>query len=122
MKFAVAFSAAALAAVVSFSGAEAANRKVDIVNKTGQTLTHFYASTTNADSWEEDILGKDTLEDGDSQDIGFHRADKSCKWDLKVVYSDDDSSAVWSDVDLCSISKITIKYNRKSDTTSAVFD
>jgi hypothetical protein len=38
------------------------------------------------------------------------------------VYEDDDSSAVWYGIDLCEISRITIRYNRKSDTTSASFD
>jgi hypothetical protein len=38
------------------------------------------------------------------------------------VYHDDDSSAVWHDIDLCSVAKITIRYNRKTDTTSATFD
>ena len=42
--------------------------------------------------------------------------------DLKVTYSDDDSSAVWEKIDLCTVEKITIHYNRKSDETSATFD
>jgi hypothetical protein len=43
-------------------------------------------------------------------------------FDLKVVYSDDDSSAVWEKIDLCTVEKITIHYDRKNDVTKATFD
>jgi len=93
-----------------------------IVNKTGYDIKEVYVSPTKSDDWQEDVLGEDLLSDGDSWKIKFSRSTKTCKWDLKVVYSDDDSTATWNSIDLCSIGKITIKYNRKSDTTSAVFD
>jgi hypothetical protein len=104
--------------------AQAAEAKQDfeLVNKTGYEIKHVYVSPTKTDDWEEDVLGKDTLDDGDSWEIKFKRAEKTCNWDLKVVYSDDDSSAVWGNVDLCTIEKITIRYNRKSDKTSATFN
>ena len=109
MKFAVAFSAAALAAVVSFSGAEAANRKVDIVNKTGQTLTHFYASTTNADSWEEDILGKDSLDDGESFEADIDDGTGKCIFDFKAVF-ESGQSLIKKRINVCEISTFT--YNK----------
>ncbi len=93
-----------------------------LVNKTGYEIKHVYVSPSKSDDWEEDVLGKDTLDDGDAWNIKFHRSTRSCMWDLKVVYADDDSSAVWHDIDLCEVEKITIRYNRKSDTTSATFD
>jgi hypothetical protein len=38
---------------------------------------------------------------------------------LKVVFDDDGSSVVWEEFDLCSIDKITLKYNRKTQEVSA---
>ena len=52
--------------VVSAMGASAADRRVEIVNKTGMTMTEFYASNTGASDWEEDILGVDVLANGDT--------------------------------------------------------
>lgn len=117
------FLAAAIATSLS-AGAALAQAKQDftLVNKTGYEIKAVFVSPVKTDDWEEDVLGDDTLDDGDSTDIHFARKEKTCKWDLKVVYADDDSAAVWGGVDLCKVSKITIKYNRKSDTTSAVFD
>ena len=90
-----------------------------LVNKTGYQIEKVFVSPTKSDDWQDDILGRGTLDDGEKVDITFHRAATGCKWDLKVVYTDDGSSAVWQALDLCTISKVTIRYDRKSDTTSA---
>ncbi len=105
-------------------GARAAEARQDfvLVNKTGYTISEVYVSPTKSDDWEEDVLGRDTLDDGEAWEIRFHRAAKTCKWDLKVVYEDDDSEAVWPAIDLCAVGRITIHYNRKTDTTSADFE
>ena len=102
----------------------AAEAKQDftLVNKTGYEIKQVFVSPTKTDDWEEDVLGKDTFADGDTWDIKFHRSTTSCAWDLKVVYSDDNSSAIWGDIDLCKVEKITIKYDRQKNVTSAVFD
>ncbi len=115
---------AALFAFAFASPALAADAKQDfeLVNKTGYDLNAVYVSPSKANDWDQDIMGQDVLGDGESVEIAFDRADKSCKWDLKVVYSDDGSSAVWSNIDLCTISRITIRYNRKTDKTTASYD
>ncbi|WP_210208201.1 hypothetical protein [Rhodoplanes roseus] len=116
-------SAAALVSMVATTAlAQGSRQDFTLVNRTGYDISEVYVSPGKANDWEEDILGDDGLEDGDSVNITFRRAGKTCIWDLKVVYSDDDSSAVWHDINLCQVEKITLRYNRKSDTTSATFD
>ncbi len=117
--------AMALVAMIGFAAplaAAEAKQDFTLVNKTGYDIDKVFVSPSKSGDWEEDVLGKDTLDDGDSWEIKFHRATRTCKWDLKVVYSDDGSSAVWYDIDLCSVEKITIRYDRKRDKTTAVFD
>lgn len=118
------FASALMFGSLVAGNAFAAEAKQDftLVNKTGYEIKSVYVSPSKSNDWEEDVLGRDTFADGDSWDIKFHRAAKTCKWDLKVVYSDDDSDAVWDNIDLCSVSKITIKYDRKKNVTSAIFD
>lgn len=119
------FIVAAVAALgLSFAFAapavsEEGKQNFTLVNKTGYAISEVYVSPSKSNDWEEDVLGKDTFEDGDTWEIKFHRAAKPCMWDLKVVYDDDDSEAVWGGIDLCKVSKITIHYNRKADQTSA---
>jgi len=90
-----------------------------MVNKTGYRIDKVFVSPTKSDEWEDDVLGRDVLDDSETVEIKFHRAATGCKWDLKVVYADDGSSAIWQALDLCTISKVTIRYNRSTDTTSA---
>ena len=117
----VAACAAALA-LTAPAGAQEAKQNFKLVNKTGYELKALYVSPSKSDDWEDDVLGQDTLGDGEAVNVRFKAKTSTCKWDLKVTYSDDDSSAVWSNIDLCTVEKITIKYNRKSDETTASFD
>jgi hypothetical protein len=116
------FAAALMSVAVATSASAQSKQDFTLVNRTGYDISEVYVSPSKADDWEEDVLGDSELGDGVQTTIRFKRAGKNCKWDLKVVYSDDDSSAVWNNIDLCSISKITIRYNRKNDQTSALFD
>jgi hypothetical protein len=102
--------------------AEEAKQDFQLVNSTGYELKALFVAPSKSDNWEEDVLGQDVLADGQAVTIHFKPTTNTCVYDLKVVYSDDDSSAVWQKIDLCKIGKITIKYDRKSDTTSATFD
>jgi hypothetical protein len=116
---------AAITATLAFAapaGAQEAKQDFKLVNKTGYELKALYVAPSKSDDWEDDVLGQDTLDDGQAVNVHFKAKTKTCMYDLKVVYSDDDSSAVWSKIDLCSVEKITIKYNRKSDETTAIFD
>ena len=88
--------------------ASAANRHVDVVNKSGKELKHFYASTPDSNSWEEDILGRDVLDDGDSFDANIDDGSGACKFDFKGVFADG-GSAVRKNVDVCKISTFTFK-------------
>ncbi|MBV8778888.1 MAG: argininosuccinate lyase [Alphaproteobacteria bacterium] len=117
----VALCAAVLASTAP-AWAQEAKQDFRLVNKTGYELKGLYVAPSKSDDWEEDVLGQDTLSDGQAVNVHFNPKTKTCKYDLKVVYSDDDSSAVWSKIDLCSVEKITIKYNRKNDETTASFD
>jgi len=114
----------ALCATWLANGAAWADAKQDftLINKTGYELKEVYVSPSKTDDWEEDILGDGTLDDGEKRNIKFHRTARTCKWDLKVVYTVDDSSAVWSNIDLCEVEKITIRYDKKRDVTTATYE
>jgi hypothetical protein len=112
-------------AVALFTGsalAQSARQDFVLVNRTGYELSEIYVSQNNSNEWGNDILGKSTVPDGNTVNVRFSSSATACLWDLKVTYSADDSSAVWRSIDLCRISKITIRYNRSTDKTSASFD
>jgi hypothetical protein len=116
------FAALLMSGVATSALAAEAKQDFTLVNKTGYELNAVFVSPGHGDAWGEDVMGRDTLGDGESVHITFKRAEKTCEWDLKVVYTVDDSSAVWHDIDLCSVSKITIRYNKNSDKTTASYE
>lgn len=115
---------AALAVILSSvvpAAALAADQDFTLVNRTGYTIEQVYVSPIKARDWEEDVLGRDVLDDGDSVNIRFSKREDVCRWDLKVVY-DDGEEAEWSDFNLCEVSRITIHYERRSGRTWAEYD
>jgi hypothetical protein len=104
--------------VLSVGAAVAGDADFTLVNRTGYDLREVYVSPSNKNAWGKDRMGDKVLENGRSRLFLF--SDKSaCTQDLKVVFDDDGSEVIWEDIDLCEISKITLKYNRKSGVVSA---
>lgn len=100
------FLAAVLPFAVHAPAARAADRHVEIVNKTGHTMTSFYASKVGAKSWEEDILGQDTLDNGDTVTININDGTGACKFDFKAVF-EGGGSVEKGGIDVCKISTFT---------------
>ena len=84
--------AAVVLAVASVVPVSAFAGKGDLVfkmkNKTSAVLTEFYASPPGTEDWEEDILGQDVLEPGESVRITIGDQRQDCRYDLKGVFED----------------------------------
>lgn len=80
-----------------------------LVNETGLTIDQLYCSPTATDEWEEDILGVETLPDSESVEIEFSTEEDACEWDLKIVDEDGDE-VIWTKINLCKATKITLYY------------
>ena len=80
-----------------------------LVNKTGVEIYALYVTPHNANAWGEDILGADTLLNGETLDISFSRKERAKLWDLRV--EDDDGNFIeWENLNLLEISKVTLFY------------
>lgn len=90
-------------------------------NRTGYTIAEVYVSPAKSDDWEEDVMGGDVLANGQNVNIQFSRDAKSCVWDLKVIY-DDEEEAEWTGFDLCKVSTISVFYDRKKGETWAEYE
>lgn len=122
MRFSPYLLAAVLAVTAAGPAFAEARQDFDLTNKTGYEISEVYVAPSAVDDWQNDVLGTGTMPNGTSAHIHFRGAGEICKFDLKVVYKDDGSKAVWQGIDLCEVGKITIHYDRGSDTTSATFD
>ncbi len=96
----------AFASALAADPAAAADRRVRIVNNTGFTMVEFYGSNKGSQSWEEDILGADVLEDGQSVVVNFDDATGYCKFDFRAVFNDGEE-VVEAGVNVCEIGTFT---------------
>jgi len=89
----------------------------ELHNQTGYLIEEVYVSPSNKDDWEEDVLGQDVLENGESVNITFTRQ-RQAYWDLKVVFKGG-REAVWTKFDLSQITDIFISFkNGKAYSTT----
>jgi hypothetical protein len=114
--------ALALVAVLVATPRAKAESELDftIVNSTGYGIKELYVGPTKSDSWGENLLDE-TLENGESVKIEFHpEAEDIAKWDIMIAWVDEGENVYWRGYKLAEISKITLKYNRKTGETTAV--
>ena len=81
----------------------ALNRHVHIHNNTSVVMSEFYASNVGAKDYEENILGSDVIEAGDSWDINIDDGTGYCRYDFLAVF-DDGSKAKKDHVNVCEVS------------------
>ena len=81
----------------------------ELTNATSGVLTEFYASPSDVDEWEDDILGADVLGAGESISISITIADgrTQCEYDMKFVFDDGSETTVDAE-DLCETGSYTI--------------
>ena len=84
-----------------------AQQNFTIQNNTGHTVVTLNVSPNNQDSWGPDILGRDTLANGESAQITFPRTETQCAWDIKATY-DAGGTTDMRNVDLCTVATVTL--------------
>lgn len=94
----------------SSTGTTAASTRAlsfELTNFTGSALQAVYVSPSHSTGWEENVLGADELNDGNTVDLSFNPEERANLWDIKVE-SADKHSAEWKNLDLRGVSRITL--------------
>ncbi len=95
--------------ILTATNAVAGEQDFTVVNRTGVEIHKLFVAPHSSDEWGEDILGKDTLEDGETLDITFDRHESAAHWDLRVEDSEG-HAIVWESLNLKEIAKVTLHY------------
>ncbi|HOI93976.1 MAG TPA: hypothetical protein PK250_04650 [Syntrophobacter fumaroxidans] len=109
--------AAALVLCFQVALSSADQRDFTIVNATGYPIRFIGINPPGDEIWNENELDA-VLPDGAGFRVEFAGIEKGCVWNIKVTWADDNTSSFFRDVNLCKINKITLKYNRSTDTAS----
>lgn len=91
-----------------------------LVNKTGYDIKGVSIGPAGDTDWhaDDEVLKGRTFKDGASLDIKFSPKAKSAKWDMNIEWSDGDPAVEWHDIDLTTVKKLTLKYDKTSGKTS----
>jgi hypothetical protein len=84
-----------------------ARQNFSVVNNSGHVIMTLNVSPSNEDSWGPDILGRDTLANGETAEITFERGESQCNWDIRVTYDDNDTNDMRG-VNLCETATVTL--------------
>ena len=99
--------AVAAISLLAVTAAMAGEQDFTVVNQTGVEIHKLFVAPHSSNEWGEDILGKDTLPDGETLDITFSKHATAAHWDLRIEDSEG-HSIEWESLDLTTISKVTL--------------
>lgn len=99
-------SAIAALLTILATPAAALDRWVVIVNDTSFDIVEFYGSNTGANTWEEDILGRDLLRAGEKVRVNFDDGTGYCMFDFRAVFEDGDV-LVSEKINICEVGTYT---------------
>jgi hypothetical protein len=96
-------------ALLATTVARAGDQDFTLVNKTGVEIHSLHVAPHSGDEWGEDILGKDTLANGESLEITFGKHDRAHHWDLRIE-DEKGNTLTWENLDLMSISEVVLHF------------
>jgi hypothetical protein len=122
-KFLGRLGVAALFGVMAFAAAPASaqsEQDFTLLNGTEYVIDEVYVAPSTSKTWGSDIMGDGVLGAGSSKLVKFRSGTSNCIYNMRVKWADGSSSEWSTDFDLCTISKITLRYNKSTDVTTAV--
>src|SRR5436305_12787546 len=119
-------TAATTPAASNSNTSTASNPDLDftLVNKTGYAIKQVFISPTSMKDWSDDdeILKGRSFADGATMDVKFHPKATAENWDIMVEWTDGSPSDEWDKLNLTKIDKVTLKYDKATDKTTAEFE
>lgn len=84
-----------------------ARQNFSVVNGTGHVVMTLNVSPTTEDEWGPDILGTDVLQNGQTAQVVFDRAEAQCNYDIRATYDDGDTTDMRG-VNLCQVGTVRL--------------
>ena len=96
---------AAAMAIVMAVPAWAQSQQIRFQNNSGTTLTYLFASDSNNQNWENDLLGQNVLQNGQYLDVTIHNV-SNCIYDVLMQF---ENGAEYQDqINICQIGTYNI--------------
>jgi hypothetical protein len=112
-----------LAFLSIFGGAaHAEETRFLLINGTSYPIRDLVISPNDLGTWSRDLLRGPPLKPGERRELVFDARFADCNQDIKVVFDDDASMAIWRYLNMCELRKIRLNFDRYSGITTASYD
>jgi hypothetical protein len=93
-----------------------------LINGTSYPIRELALSPRDLNDWGPNVLHAPAIKAGESRYLVFPASTTDCIADIRVVFADDGSQAVWQYLNMCLLTKIRLRYDRMSGVTTASYD
>ena len=93
------------------------SRDLSIVNRTGYPIKFIGVNPPGDEVWNENEI-KGVMAEGANVRVSFAATDKGCRWNIKVTWQDDNTSSIFRGIDVCKVTTVTLRYNKRTDQAS----
>ena len=94
-----------------------AKQDFTVINATGVVINALFVSAADDENWEEDVLGRDQLADGEEVEIDFPGGEDADLWDLRIEDSEG-NFITWEDHNLSAITRLTLNWDGSNATAT----
>lgn len=112
----------ALVVLLSACDALADDVRFRLVNGTTYPIRSLVLSPSDLGSWGPNVLAPPSIKPGDMREVLVRGVFVNCNVDLKVVFETIDDQPVWQYLNLCSLQKIRVNFDRMSGITTASYE
>lgn len=93
-----------------------------LINGTNYPIREIVLSPPDLGTWSANVMRAPALKPGETRTMVFPRRFSDCNQDLKVMFDDNASLAVWQHLDVCDLRKIRLHFDRFSGITTATYE
>jgi len=113
-----------MVAALSLAAGEALAQETSflLINGTDYPISQLAVSPTDLNFWTPNVLAAPPLKAGERRQVRFNAPTTYCQADMKIGFADDGAPAVWQNLNLCTLTKIKLVYDRASGITTARYD
>ncbi len=93
-----------------------------LINGMEYPIGQLAVSESDFGMWTPNVLRPPPIKAGERRQVTFNAPTTYCQADLRVEFSDGGAPAVWQNLNLCTLTKIKLVYDRMSGITTASYD
>ena len=104
------------------SGAVAQETSFLLINATAYPMNQLAVSESDFNFWTPNMLRPPPIKAGERRQVTFKAPTTYCQADIQIGFSDGGAPAVWRNLNLCTLTKIKLLYDRGTGLTTASYD